>query len=99
MMESQVREMLKELKEFDIKIYGYDHLLSKEEIEEFGVKALDELNVKMDGVIVAVAHNEFRKMKLEDLARRMNDRPVLVDIRGLFDGEEAKMKGFYYRAL
>jgi len=74
-------------------------LLSKEEIEEFGVNALDELNVKMDGVIVAVAHNEFRKMKLEDLARRMNDRPVLVDIRGLFDREEAKSKGFYYRTL
>ena len=49
--ESPVREMLKELKEFGIKIYGYDPLLSKEEIEDFGVKALDELNVKMDCVI------------------------------------------------
>jgi len=32
--ESPVREMLKELKEFGIKIYGYDPLLSKEEILE-----------------------------------------------------------------
>nr|QNO53658.1 hypothetical protein DJFKIEJF_00022 [Methanosarcinales archaeon ANME-1 ERB6] len=32
--ESPVREMLTELKDFGIKIYGYDPLLSKEEILE-----------------------------------------------------------------
>ena len=36
-----MREMVKELKEFGIKIYGYDPLLTKEEIESFGVEALD----------------------------------------------------------
>ncbi|MBE9594413.1 MAG: nucleotide sugar dehydrogenase, partial [Proteobacteria bacterium] len=99
--ESPVREMVKELKEFGVEAYGYDPLLSKEEIEGFGVKALDSLNVKikMDGVIVAVAHDEFRKMKLEDVKKFMNDKPVLVDIREMFNGEEAKRKGFYYRGL
>ena len=96
-----MREMVKELKEFGVDAYGYDPLLSKEEIEGFGVKALDNLDVKikMDGVIVAVAHDEFKQMNLEDLARMMNDKPVLVDIRGLFDEEAAKGKGFYYRGL
>ena len=32
--ESPVREIIKELKEFGIEIYGYDPLLSKEEILE-----------------------------------------------------------------
>ncbi|MCK4397782.1 MAG: hypothetical protein KAV25_02185, partial [Methanophagales archaeon] len=41
MRESQVREMVKELKEFGIKIYGHDPLLTNEEIESFGVEALD----------------------------------------------------------
>ena len=60
--ESPVREMVKELKEFGVEAYGYDPLLSKEEIEGFGVNALDNLDVKikMDGVIVAVAHDEFK---------------------------------------
>jgi UDPglucose 6-dehydrogenase/UDP-N-acetyl-D-galactosamine dehydrogenase len=57
--ESPVREMVRELKEFGVDVYGYDPLLSKEEIEGFGVKALDNLDVKMDCVIVAVAHDEF----------------------------------------
>ena len=87
--------------EFGVDVYGYDPLLSKEEIEGFGVKAIDNLDVKlkMDGVIVAVAHDEFKKMKLEDIGKFMNDKPVLIDVREMFDGEEAKRKGFYYRGL
>jgi UDPglucose 6-dehydrogenase/UDP-N-acetyl-D-galactosamine dehydrogenase len=38
--ESPVKEIVKELKEFGIDAYGYDPLLSKEEIEGFGVKRL-----------------------------------------------------------
>ena len=36
--ESPVREMVKE---FGVDVYGYDPLLSKEEIESFDVKTLD----------------------------------------------------------
>ena len=59
--ESPVIEIVKELKEFGVEAYGYDPLLSNEEIEGFGVKALNELNVKMDCVVVAVAHDEFKR--------------------------------------
>ena len=97
--ESPVKEMVKELKEFGVDVYGYDPLLSKEEIEAFGMKSSANLDVKMDCVIVAVAHDEFKQMKLEDLTGMMNDKPVLVDVRGVFNGEEAKRKGFYYRGL
>ncbi len=41
--ESPVREMVKELKEFSVEIYGYDPLLSREEVEAFGVKALNDM--------------------------------------------------------
>ena len=97
--ESPVREMVKELKEFGVNVYGYDPLLSKEEIEAFGVNALDEFNVIMDCVIVAVAHDEFKKIGLEDVSKFMNNKPIIVDVWGMFDGEEAKEKGFYYKTL
>jgi UDP-N-acetyl-D-mannosaminuronate dehydrogenase len=96
-----VREMVKELKEFGVEAYGYDPLLSKEEIDGFGVMALDNLDVKikMDGVIVAVAHDEFKKMGFKDVGKFMNDKPVLIDVRGMFDEAAAKGKEFYYRGL
>ncbi len=92
---------MKELKEFGVEAYGYDPLLSKEEIDAFGVKALDNLDVKikMDCVIVAVAHEEFKKMKLGEIKKFMNDKPVLIDVRGMFDEKEVKRRGFYYRGL
>ena len=108
--ESPVREMLKELKEFGIKIYGYDPLLSKEEIESFDAKTLDfsfstgflfskKKKCKVDCVIMAVAHKEFKKINLKDMKELMNNAPVLIDVRGMFNGEEAKREGFYYRGL
>ena len=99
--ESPVREMVKELKEFGVDAYGYDPLLSKEKIEGFGVNALDDLDVKLkiDCVIVAVAHDEFKKMGFEDIGKFMNAKPVLIDVRGMFDGKAAKGKAFYYRWL
>ena len=97
--ESPVRETVKELKEFGIDVYGYDPMLSRKEIEGFGVKVLGNLGVKVDCVIVAVAHDEFKKIKLGDVKKFMNDAPVLVDVRSMFDDEEAKRKGFYYRRL
>jgi UDPglucose 6-dehydrogenase/UDP-N-acetyl-D-galactosamine dehydrogenase len=104
--ESPVGEIVKEFKEFGVDVYGYDPLLSKEEIEDFGVNALDHLlhitdycPKGVDCVIVAVAHDEFKKMTLEDVKKFMNDKPVVIDIRGMFDGEEAKKNDFYYRGL
>ena len=65
------------------------------------MNALDNLDVKikMDCVIVAVAHDEFKMMKLENVKKFMNEKPVLVDIRGIFDEKEVKRRGFYYRGL
>ena len=82
-------------------VYGYDPMLSKEEIEGFGVKALDNLDVKlkMDGVIVAVAHDEFKRKTLDEIKKFMNDKPVVIDVRGMFDEAAAKGKEFYYRGL
>jgi UDPglucose 6-dehydrogenase/UDP-N-acetyl-D-galactosamine dehydrogenase len=97
--ESPVREIVKELKEFSVDVYGYDPLLTKEGIEEFSVKALDELNAKVDCVVVTAAHDEFKKMKLEDIKKFMNDNPVLIDVREMFNEEKAKNKGFYYKTL
>ena len=75
------------------------HCLAKKEIEAFSVKALGNLDVKVDCAIVAVAHYEFGMIKLEDLIGKMNSKPLLIDVRGLFDGEAAKRKGFYYKRL
>ena len=100
--ESPVRAMVKELKEFGVEVYGYDPLLSGGETLLFGIGfevGGYGFGVEADCTIVTVAHAEFKRMKLEELAGMMSDNPVLIDVRGVFDREEAKRKGFYYKTL
>jgi len=84
--ESPARGIVEELKEFGVEVYGYDPLLGREEIEGFGVRAFEDGD--MDGVIVAVAHEEFRIMGVED-------------VRGMFDAREAEEEavGQYYSVV
>ena len=99
--ESPVREIVRVLEEFGVDVYGYDPLLSDAMIEGFGVKALGDRDGKVACVIVTVAHDEFRAMGLSDMARfmAMDETPVLVDVRGMFDCEEARCRGFVYQTL
>ncbi len=97
--ESPVEKMVHELKEYDANVYGYDPLLPESVIEHFGVKPLHKLGKKMDAVIIAVAHRQFKGMKVGDIRKLMNDHPVLIDVRGMVDCEAASKAGMYYRKL
>jgi len=97
--ESPVKDMIKELRDFGVDVYGYDPLLSKKQIDSFGVKALDVLNVRADCVIVTVIHDKFKKMTFENILDIMNDKPVLIDVRGMFDKEEFQKRGVLYKTL
>lgn len=97
--ESPVEKMVEELKEYDVDVFGYDPLLSNNVIEHFGAKPLPTLNKKMDAVIIAVAHSVFRKMGIADICHFMNHNPVLIDVRGMVDRDEAEKAGVYYRKL
>ena len=97
--ETPVKEIIKELKEFKCTLYGFDPLLSREEINSFGVEALDELHdAKVDCVIITVVHDTFRNIELNEIKKTMNEKPVLIDVRGVFK-EKAENNGFIYRRL
>jgi UDP-N-acetyl-D-mannosaminuronate dehydrogenase len=59
------------------------------------VTVFDSSDVKVDCVILVVAHDAFTMMNLEKLKRITNEKPVLIDIRGVFDGSKAVSEGFY----
>lgn len=97
--ESPAKQIAKELNDFGADVYGYDPLLSRVDVERFGIKALADLDKEMDCVIVAVGHNEFKHLNLADMRKIMRDNPVLIDVRGKFDGPHAEREGFYYKKL
>jgi len=68
--ESPVENMVHELKEYDVNVYGYDPLLPDSVIAHFGTKPLPKLDKKMDAVIIAAAHKQFKKMRLRKFVLR-----------------------------
>jgi UDPglucose 6-dehydrogenase/UDP-N-acetyl-D-galactosamine dehydrogenase len=97
--ESPVEDMVHELKEFDVHVYGYDPLLPDSVIEHLGVKLLPKPNKKMDAIIIAVAHKQFKSMSINEILGLMRGNPVLVDVRGMVDGKVLTRSGFYYKRL
>jgi len=97
--ESPVEEIIQELKEFKVDVYGYDPLLSGAVIKKFGACHLPELDKRMDAIILAVAHKEFIEKPLSWFIKLMNHHPVFVDVRGVFDRCSAVEAGVYYQKL
>jgi UDPglucose 6-dehydrogenase/UDP-N-acetyl-D-galactosamine dehydrogenase len=96
--ESPVEEIVKELTEFGVMVYGYDPLLPDGIIQKFGAIPLPKLDKKVDAIIVAVAHDAFRTMNIDHIRNLMNAHPVLVDVRGMIDRTTAEKNGIsYYR--
>ena len=91
--------MIRVLKEFGVEVYGYDPPLSLDEVAGFGVEAVDGLKDGMDAVVVVVAHDEFRGISLEEIAGSMGEGPVVVDVRGMYEGSQAEEMGVRYVRL
>ena len=57
----------------------------------------------IDCLILAVAHNEFKKINMEQIASLYKKVPmeerVLIDIKGIFDKTQAGLKCFRYWRL
>ena len=102
---SKVDDIIKQLNSYGIEPIVVDPLASdKDSVKEYGVKLTKIEDVKdADCIIIAVAHNEFRKMKLDDiknLYRVGSDADkVLIDVKGLFKVEELKDSGLKWWKL
>jgi UDP-N-acetyl-D-glucosamine/UDP-N-acetyl-D-galactosamine dehydrogenase len=80
---SRVIDVYQELKEFGVEVDVYDPWASKSEVkEEYGITLLDSLTDKYDGILLAVSHEEYKLLNLENFK---NNNAVIFDIKGIYD--------------
>ncbi len=97
--ESPVKGIVEGLNGFRCDLYGYDPLLSADEVADFGVKVVHNLgDVEVDCVVITVAHDAFKKIGLDKIKAFMKEKPILIDVRGLFK-REAEKSDLVYRSL
>ena len=78
---SKVADVYNELKEFGLLVDAYDYEANSVEVErEYGIQLIDQIKGKYDGVLLAVAHNEFSKINIPDLKK--DSESIVFDLKG-----------------
>ena len=102
---SKVADIIKQFNTYGIEPVVVDPWASESDaMHEYGVTltSFDDVD-DADCVIVAVAHNEFKQMKLQDLKNLFKKCPdaekVLIDVKGLYKVSELKSSGMKWWRL
>lgn len=102
---SKVEDIIKRLAEYEITPIVVDPWASERDaMHEYGVTLTKLEDVKdADCVIVAVAHNEFRAMTLDDIKKLFkvcdDVEKVLIDVKGLYSISQLQACGMKYWRL
>ena len=92
---SRVEDILQELNSYCCDVHVHDPVADPEEAkDEYGVEltSLEELP-KAQAVVLAVAHESYRNMKVEDYAALMAPGAVLLDVKSILDRDYFAEKG------
>lgn len=89
---TKVIDIVHELKEYNIDVDVYDPWVDAEEAQqEYGISPInDSANLESnsyDGIILAVAHNQFVEMGVEQIRELGKSSHVLYDLKYLFNSE------------
>jgi UDP-N-acetyl-D-glucosamine/UDP-N-acetyl-D-galactosamine dehydrogenase len=88
---SRVIDLVGGFKNFNCNIDVFDPWVDKDEaMNEFHIKPIDKpTQGKYDAVLMAVAHNEFKDLSVEQIRAFGKDNHVLYDIKYLLDANES----------
>lgn len=98
---SKVISIINELNQYNVNIKIYDPYVNKDRIYgDIELNKLDDMN-DFDVIIFAVSHKEFKEMfnlsNLQTLYKTSSK--ILIDLKAIFNKEEAKEKSYIYWRL
>jgi len=91
---TKVVDIVRELADYNIQVDVYDPWVSVEEAQhEYCITPIAEPAVNTyDGIILAVAHNEFRALGVENIRKHGKAAHVLYDLKYLLNAAESDLR-------
>ena len=88
---TRILDLVEEFEGFNCNVDVYDPWVDKEEaLRECDIEPIDQpVEGKYDAILLAVAHDEFKELSLEQIRVFGKDNHVLYDIKYLLDANEA----------
>lgn len=99
---TKVIDIIEELNEYSVECLVADYMANKNEVKkEYDIDLVNiEKFKELDCVVLAVAHDDYRNLKLSFLKELYNDgSKILVDIKSIVSRVEAENQGFIYWSL
>lgn len=97
--DNPVIDLIRDLTGKQVQVFGYDPLLSQEELTRIGVTPLPDIGQQMDGYILAAPHDQFIRMAGKEFAAIAGPDILFIDIKGVFHKNEKLKKLFNYLTL
>ncbi len=89
---SKVVDVIHELKDYGVNVDVVDEWASADEVkEEYNLEMSEKPDVGYDAVVLAVSHEQYTKMNESDFLKLCGERPILIDVKGLYRGKINKM--------
>ena len=87
---TRVVDLVEKFEGFNCNVDVYDPWADKSEaVHEYGIKLIDQpVEGKYDAILLAVAHDEFKELSLEQIKAFGKDSHILYDIKYLLDANE-----------
>ncbi|WP_431144811.1 Vi polysaccharide biosynthesis UDP-N-acetylglucosamine C-6 dehydrogenase TviB [Pseudomonas alvandae] len=91
---TKIVDIVRELTDYNISVDVYDPWVSIEEAQhEYGITPLSALNIDTyDGIVVAVAHDQFKNMGVVNIRRLGKSTHVLYDLKYILSSDEADLR-------
>jgi nucleotide sugar dehydrogenase len=99
---SATKKLVNQLKKRGVAVKIYDPFFSQKELLNMGYTAESSLSKTAEGadcLVVAVAHDRFRRLNLRRLQMLMKQPAAIVDMGQVIDPVKAERAGFVYRGF
>lgn len=89
---TKIVDLIREVESFQLQVEVMDAYAAPAEVqEEYGISLIKESKGNYDAVVLAVAHDDYLKMKAKDFLNIMKDQPILFDLKGIHGDLKTEM--------
>jgi UDP-N-acetyl-D-galactosamine dehydrogenase len=91
---TKIIDIIKELKDFNMDVDVYDSWANPDEVQhEYGISLVNQLNKgHYDGIVLAVDHDEFKEMGVEEIRALGKEKHVLYDVKHVFGSTDSDIR-------
>ncbi|NAR30681.1 Vi polysaccharide biosynthesis UDP-N-acetylglucosamine C-6 dehydrogenase TviB [Acinetobacter haemolyticus] len=91
---TKIVDMVKALKEYDLDLDIYDPWVDPlDAAKEYGIDPVSSLaNAKYDAIVLAVAHNQFKRMSIDEFKALAKEKYVLYDLKYILNHTDVDIR-------